>query len=224
MSLSRLNRNQIVSAIAECRKLGTEAFLRKHGYRLGRYVIKHRGQMLPSKAIVGVAAGKSASEFSGGQARLGRILRRLGFVFIKVAVVAILSCSKAKAATARAARDLYEGALFRKARAFADKYLDGMVILSALHGLLSEGDEIAPYDTMLSDRKGERADWRDSALSAVRGAFDLEATLFVILCGQKYAEGFIAATDIHTIQPFKGVCRGIGDQMSWLDAALQASS
>ena len=67
--------------------LGQEAFLAKYGFDRSRsYLLIHDGKSYDSKAIVGAAHGVgpgnqplSAGEFSGGEATVGRLLRRLGF-------------------------------------------------------------------------------------------------------------------------------------------------
>jgi 5-methylcytosine-specific restriction protein A len=79
-ALKDLTREDVLASIAECDKLGTEAFLAAHGYRPSlRFVLKYRNRSYPSKAIVGVALGKTAAEFSGGQATVQRRLEALGF-------------------------------------------------------------------------------------------------------------------------------------------------
>ena len=78
----------MLAAIAEYDRLGPEAFLSQYGYGSARdYVLVHAGKPYDSKAIVGVAHGYldgqqalKASEFSGGEATVGTLLRRLGFV------------------------------------------------------------------------------------------------------------------------------------------------
>jgi hypothetical protein len=78
--LTHLTRDAVLGAIAECDTLGHATFLERHGYRpSARYVLVHRGRRYPSKAIVGVALGKTADLFSGGRATVVRALKRLGF-------------------------------------------------------------------------------------------------------------------------------------------------
>ena len=74
-------RENILSAIALCDQLGVDRFLADHGYSMSkRYVLRHSGKSYPSKAIMGVASGLTAREFSGGAAHTCRVLRRLGFM------------------------------------------------------------------------------------------------------------------------------------------------
>lgn len=73
-------REAILLAVAECDRLGEAAFLAAHGYRPSlRYKLHVAGREYPSKAILGVALGKSAREFSGGAAHTVRALAALGF-------------------------------------------------------------------------------------------------------------------------------------------------
>jgi hypothetical protein len=77
---NKITKAAILSAIAECKTLGREAFLSKYGFKASRtcsMVID--GEAYDSKAIVGVAAGLAAADFSGGKATVGRVLRTLGF-------------------------------------------------------------------------------------------------------------------------------------------------
>lgn len=219
MNLRDLTTADILRSIWECIRMGTEAFLRKYGYAAGRYMVKFQGHMLPSKAIVGVAAGLSASEFSGGQARLGGLLERLGFVFIKVMVVALVGCGASKQDIAAAARDLYTGTLFRKAAAFADRFMDDWVILSALHGVVDPDTVVEPYNQRLSTRKSERTEWHQTVLNALSERYDLDSTVFFTLCGKDYREGVEGAEDVHTLNPFFDA-RGIGDMLSFLTRAM----
>lgn len=76
-------REAVLMTISECHAVGIEAFLKAHGYKDSKkYHISHGGREYPSKAILGVAAGKKASEFSGGAAHAVKVLKRLGFAVI----------------------------------------------------------------------------------------------------------------------------------------------
>ena len=86
MTLSDITRQAVLDALAECNRLGQEEFLETHGFRPARsYHLAYEGRLYDSKAIVGVAHGYAAgralraSEFSGGEATVARLLRGLGF-------------------------------------------------------------------------------------------------------------------------------------------------
>lgn len=87
MALRDITRTQVLAAIEEYDALGQEEFLAKYRFDRARaYLLIHDGRAYDSKAIVGAAHGVgpgnqplSAGEFSGGEATVGRLLRRLGF-------------------------------------------------------------------------------------------------------------------------------------------------
>lgn len=82
------SRNAVLAAIAECDRLGRDAFLTKYGFMPAReYVLRHSGQEYDSKAILGVAykyqfggAPLRYDQFSGGRSGAAGHLDRLGFV------------------------------------------------------------------------------------------------------------------------------------------------
>lgn len=82
-----ITREAVLSAIAEHDQLGQDAFLDRYGFRPARsYFLIHNGRTYDSKAIVGVAhryvgdrQPLKPDQFSGGEATVGRLLRRLGF-------------------------------------------------------------------------------------------------------------------------------------------------
>lgn len=76
----RVNRADVLDAIAECDRVGIDAFIAEHGYRDSvRYHVRHDGRSYPSKAILGVAAGLTSDKFFGGQAHTVSQLGQLGF-------------------------------------------------------------------------------------------------------------------------------------------------
>jgi 5-methylcytosine-specific restriction protein A len=86
VTLAEITRESILSAVAEYDALGRDAFLDRYGFDPARtYVLVHEGKEYDSKAILGAAHGYAmsrplpASDFSGGDASVGRRLRALGF-------------------------------------------------------------------------------------------------------------------------------------------------
>lgn len=80
MTFAELTQEHILAALDECKTLGEAAFLKRHGYgRSTRYQLRYQGVSYPSKAILGVAAGLTSKQFSGGAAHTVRVLGRLGF-------------------------------------------------------------------------------------------------------------------------------------------------
>jgi len=77
---SDATREDVIQAIGKCDGMGVEAFLTAHGYRASlKYQLRYGGKLYPSKAILGVACGLTARQFSGGAAHTVRVLHGLGF-------------------------------------------------------------------------------------------------------------------------------------------------
>jgi 5-methylcytosine-specific restriction enzyme A len=87
MALNDITRDSVLDAIEEYDRLTRESFLERYGFdRARQYLLVHDSKRYDSKAIVGAAHGflpgarpLAASEFSGGEATVGRLLRKLGF-------------------------------------------------------------------------------------------------------------------------------------------------
>jgi 5-methylcytosine-specific restriction protein A len=87
MALRDITRDAVMQAIKEYDRLGQDGFLERYRFdRARQYLLVHDGKRYDSKAIVGAAHGflpeerpLTAGEFSGGEATVGRLLRRLGF-------------------------------------------------------------------------------------------------------------------------------------------------
>ena len=89
MSLNDLtSRQAVLDALAEYDRLGETTFLEKYGFgRIYSYALIHEGRRYPSKAIAGAAHGFQfpqqgplpASAFSGGNATVRVVLKRLDF-------------------------------------------------------------------------------------------------------------------------------------------------
>jgi 5-methylcytosine-specific restriction protein A len=87
VALNDITRDAVLEAIGEYDGLGQDGFLARYGFdRARQYLLVHDGRRYDSKAIVGAAHGflpgerpLTAGEFSGGEATVGRLLRRLRF-------------------------------------------------------------------------------------------------------------------------------------------------
>jgi hypothetical protein len=82
------SRQAVLEAMTEHEQMGSDAFLRKYGYRTpDSYWILHEGKRYPSKAILGVAwhyqdlsqPPLHPSQFSGGRATVQATAEALGF-------------------------------------------------------------------------------------------------------------------------------------------------
>jgi 5-methylcytosine-specific restriction protein A len=87
VSLNDITRDAVLKAMDDYDALGQPEFLEIYGFRPARsYMLVHNGKRYDPEAIVGVAHGYlpgkdalTAGEFSGGEATVARLLRRLGF-------------------------------------------------------------------------------------------------------------------------------------------------
>lgn len=88
MAIPDITRESVTAAIQEFDALGRQAFLDKYGFGRARaYYILHADKLYDSNAILGAAHGflgpgnppLGAEDFSGGERRVARLLRRLGF-------------------------------------------------------------------------------------------------------------------------------------------------
>ncbi|MEV0402978.1 HNH endonuclease signature motif containing protein [Actinoallomurus sp. NPDC050550] len=90
MALSDITREAVLAAVAECDRMGRDAFLDKYGFRRAlRYVLRYDGRLYDSKAIAGAAHGHlpghaplTVGDLSGGIGHAVTALERLGFEVI----------------------------------------------------------------------------------------------------------------------------------------------
>jgi len=95
MSLTELNsRDAVLAALREFDDRGRERFLSTYGFGPARsYFLEYEGSRYDSKAVVGVAHGIQhphlgplrASDFSGGEATVKKVLEGLGFRVLRLA-------------------------------------------------------------------------------------------------------------------------------------------
>lgn len=149
--------------------------------------------------------------------------------------VALVSCGSKKLCRAAPAKDLYQGALFKAARGWAEANADAWAILSAKHGLLDPEAVIDPYDARMPRKRLWRDVWGGRVLEAVfhrwclpadpRNDFDpAYAPTFVLLAGADYCgwsgvDGCVHAgpwgwVKLTIVRPLQGL--GIGQQLQWL--------
>ena len=144
--------------------------------------------------------------------------------------VYLVGCGKAKLDVAAPAKDLYQGALFKKARAYVEHKMvegDEWYILSAQEGCIRPDKTVEPYDkTLLSMNRDERYSW---AMRSIKDfcrhgyyPYHMRQNLrLVFLCGIPYRRDIIEWLsrsehfDGATIEvPMAGF--GIGRQLKWL--------
>src|SRR5688572_3477544 len=98
MALNDLTRSAVTTALQEFDRLGREQFLQRYGFQPARtHHVYVAGRHYDSKAIAGAAhqfVGNGIppllpSEFSGGEATVARVLRRLGFEVVRITAPAV---------------------------------------------------------------------------------------------------------------------------------------
>ena len=132
--------------------------------------------------------------------------------------VALVSCVKRKRPVPTPARELYDSALFRGMRHFAESHADRWFILSAEHGLIAPDTEIAPYERTLNRMSvEERRSWAARVLEALASEVSAGDTV-LMLAGVRYREGIVPSLKkggIDVQVPLEGL--GLGRQLQWLN-------
>ena len=103
--------------------------------------------------------------------------------------IVLVSCLKPKKGYKWAAKDLYEGDLFKQLMGFeADKNPPKIFILSGKHHLLDLATEIEPYDVNLNHvSEGKLRDWSAKVLEQlVAQGCDLQKDYFYLLTNETY--------------------------------------
>lgn len=128
--------------------------------------------------------------------------------------IVLVACSGQKLDHAAPAKDLYTSDLFKKARAYAEKFGYHWLIVSAKHGLVDPDTVIHPYDETLNTKTAaELAAWN----AMVREQYNRDSWTrgghrgIVVLAGAKYRGWLDGVT--HGA-PMAGM--GIGQQKQWL--------
>lgn len=131
--------------------------------------------------------------------------------------VVLVGCGKAKLPYIARAEDLYTGALFRKARAYAEKFGDEWGILSAKHGLILPNQMIEPYDLCLDDLdRNHMAQWIRDTNEQIQQCWPRE--FFVCMAGELYGRAFLRPTKLSVEFPMAGL--GLGERLRYLNQAL----
>ncbi len=136
--------------------------------------------------------------------------------------IALVSCVKSKAASPRAAKDLYTSALFRYQRAYAERHADRWFIISAKYGLIHPDAVIDPYEQTLSGAPvAARREWARRVFQQMESAgLTAECKTFLWLAGQAYQKELSKLLDAHEhIDPLAGM--GIGHRLGWLKAKAE---
>lgn len=137
-----------------------------------------------------------------------------------MAHVVLLACCKTKSPYRCQAQHLYQGALFKKALAYA-KHLspDAVLILSAKHGVLSLQAETEPYEeTLRGAAVSQRRAWTDRVFEQLRQHCDPGCDRFTILASRSYCEFLVPKLGVTPAMPLEGLKQG--QQLKWLKERL----
>lgn len=127
--------------------------------------------------------------------------------------VVLVACCGPKLEQKAEAQELYTSDLFRKSRAWAERFGAWWFILSAKYGVVPPGKVIAPYDLTLSSMSWhERAVWNQKVREQW-GTHDHRPV--VLLAGANYRE-WCSGRGYRV--PMEGL--GIGRQLQWLKREL----
>lgn len=110
--------------------------------------------------------------------------------------VALVGCGKAKLSTTEKvhAHELYVGNPFRLSCTYATATADDVHILSALHGLLSPWDRIAPYEfSMTKMFVSEQRQWGLRVVRALKALYPLTRLRITFLAGRHYIRPIVGA-------------------------------
>jgi len=108
--------------------------------------------------------------------------------------VGLVGCVRQQAARRAAAQDLFVAPLFRGRRIYVERTCGSWYVLSALHGLVAPGEELAPYDLKLKSlSQAERRAWSERVLTHLEAELGaLDGLTFEIHAGASYTnEGLV---------------------------------
>jgi uncharacterized HhH-GPD family protein len=134
--------------------------------------------------------------------------------------IVLVGCVKTKADEPRPARLLYQSALFRKRRRYAETRGHRWYVISAEHGLVYPDALLEPYDVALAEQPDDYrqawAGWVAARLRRVEG--HLRGRRIEIHAGQAYAAPLLPllrAEGAHVTQPLAGLTQG--QHLAWYD-------
>lgn len=139
--------------------------------------------------------------------------------------IVLIACGKGKLPCKSKAKDLYQGDLFRKSWAAAEKEYPkaDRFILSAKYSLLEPDIEIEPYDvTLIGKRAADKKAWAEKVIEQLKKkGYDLEKDSFIFYAGQAYTKYLVKPHGpiSHFQLKYEG-CNGIGSILKSLNSVL----
>lgn len=135
--------------------------------------------------------------------------------------IALIGCGKDKRQGRHKTRDLYTGALFTKALAYAEATCDGALVLSAKHHVLELDQEVDYYDQRVAKSQKDQKVWAREVRRKLEALFagQTEPIRFVFLAGADYVDPVVGALGLPPgsfDEPMHGL--KMGERLSWLNA------
>ena len=139
--------------------------------------------------------------------------------------IGLVSCTKTKHDYKATPKDLYmKSDLFKKMRAYCERYHNEWYILSAKYYLLEpDGDKIEPYDETLRGAKAfKKKEWSKKVFEQLRKRNLLSNTL-IIHAGKDYYQYLLPLLKENNVQ-FKIPTQhlGIGQKKAWYKKKLKS--
>jgi hypothetical protein len=138
--------------------------------------------------------------------------------------VCLVACSNLKTKEPSKARDIYEGLTFQLAKAYAERYSQRWLIISAKYGLLDPDQTIESYDLSLQNMTvAERKQWSDNIRRQIV-ELNLCGDKLVILAPGLYSRNLpdeLLHSRFRKVEiPMTGLL-GIGQFQKWLKIAIK---
>lgn len=143
--------------------------------------------------------------------------------------IVLISCTKSKNESAKErplpAKDLYTGAIFKKAYQYAKQLNpDRTYILSAKYGLLKPAEKICYYNETLKNKSSQvRRLWADRILDQLKKErLNLDQDEFIILAGQTYCKDLTGPANSGKISRYETPYEGkrIGEILHFLNTNI----
>lgn len=136
---------------------------------------------------------------------------------MRMSAYCLVACASKKGPHPAPARELYDSALFRKSRAYAERVFDGWWILSAKHGLVDPERVLEPYDLTLNTMGiADRRTWAHR-VSGQLLQYARPGDELTFLAGARYREfleGPLREAGVEIKVPLEGL--RIGEQLARL--------
>lgn len=130
-------------------------------------------------------------------------------------MIGVIACSNTKAKARCPAREMYQGALFKKSVAYIERLRIPWFIISAKYGLMKPDQIILPYELKIQDMSEAEKDHLGRKVNEELKKYLKKDEVVLALAGFDY---MIFARDIPVLMPMIGL--RIGKRLGWLEKKL----